>query len=294
MDDIPILVGATSEGKLVTLIDCRVLKASGIPGLFKTTQEITPLIIVYDVHFASVDEFRLKSLRMRYTNLDQWVASSGFRIEFSPEKHDSVTVHYAQPAPIIATLSNGLEVGVRFSTNGPNFAPSQSDIHIQQQAWLDVSAPDERTYDEFVRVLTMFADLIALCVGQPIRPIESHATASESGVASNEQKWIPFKILHNGQPIAPLLPEVASPEMLFRLQDLRSDFANVLERWCVQQKNIKPLYDLYFGTLRRRSMYVEHRFVNMFQALEAFDRRDNLPTPEKLERHQHWKDTNRG
>ena len=33
-------------------------------------------------------------------------------------------------------------------------------------------------------------------------------------------------------------------------------------------------------------MYVEHRFLNMFQALEAFDRRDVVYTPEQEEKHR--------
>ena len=33
-------------------------------------------------------------------------------------------------------------------------------------------------------------------------------------------------------------------------------------------------------------MYVEHRFINMFQALESYDRRTFKPTPEKMKRYQ--------
>jgi ApeA N-terminal domain 1 len=271
MDDIPILVGVTSEGKLISLIDCRVTGPVGIPGLMKTTQEFKPRLIAYDVHFASIDEFRLSSLSMRYSNLDQWVDTPGFRIEFSPSQTYSASVHYVLPEPITATLSSGLTVGVFFSATGPNFDHSRTDVHIQQNAWLRISAPDERSYEELVRAITIVADLISLGIGQPMRPIESQATTSNSESTGGPESSISFKLHHNAQPIAPLLTDVDKPRMLFNLNDLRNTFGTMLETWCVQQTHIKPLYGLYFGTLRSPQMYLEHRFLNMFRALEAFE-----------------------
>lgn len=74
--------------------------------------------------------------------------------------------------------------------------------------------------------------------------------------------------------------------MLFSLNDIRSKFSDILQAWCSQREKIRPLYILYFCTLRSPSMYVEHRFLNMFQALEAFDRRDQVDPPDKVQKHE--------
>jgi hypothetical protein len=82
-----------------------------------------------------------------------------------------------------------------------------------------------------------------------------------------------------------MLPDVDLVDMLFTLSDIRNNLGSILEAWCVQQEIIKPLYSLYFGTLRSPQMYVEHRFLNMFQALEAFDRRRHVPSAESQKKH---------
>lgn len=73
--------------------------------------------------------------------------------------------------------------------------------------------------------------------------------------------------------------------MLFTLSDIRENFNDVLEAWCIRREKLKPLYSLYFGTLRSATMYVEHRFLNMFQALESFDRRHFVPAVEATDKH---------
>ena len=106
----PILVGITVDGKLITLIDCRVTKSSGIPGLVKASLEVLPSIVAYDVHFSSASDFILRSLATRYSNLDSWVATSGFEYEFHRGEGYSVSIRYQRPEPISATLSNGATV----------------------------------------------------------------------------------------------------------------------------------------------------------------------------------------
>jgi hypothetical protein len=240
MDDIPLLLGVTNEGKYVSLIDCSVMRATGISGLTKTTQEIKPRLIAYNVHFTSVEDFRLRSLSMRYSNLDQWVDTSGFTVTLSPAQPYSVSVQYAKPEPIKTTLSNGLTVGVLFSAAGPDFGRSRSEIHIQQKAWLDISASDERPYDELLRATATVVDLISLAVGQPMRPIECQATASDSASTDNPKQSIRFDLIHNAKTSAPILTDVETYKMLFSLEDLRSNFGPILEAWVFNMKTLSP------------------------------------------------------
>jgi hypothetical protein len=281
MSDIPMLVGVTSEGKYITLIDCRVVKASGIPGFTKTSQEIKPELVAYDVHCGCPEEFRLTSLWVRYSNLDEWASTSGFKAAITETQPYRVSMEYVKPEPIRAVLSNGLRVGVGFSATGPDYARLYREMRMEQAAWLTIDSTEERPYDELIRVLTLFADLVALGIGQPLRPLELQAGALDL----DSGKSVHFDLYHNAKPIAPVLPDIDAPWMLFTLTDLQTSFTKTLETWCIQQERIQPLYGLYFGTLRSQSMYVEHRFLNMFQALEAFDRRDHVMPPEKLEKH---------
>ena len=284
LDDVPLLVGITTDGKLLSLIDCRTLKGGGLPGVTKTFQVFRPTIIAYDVHFASADEFRLTSLSGRYSNLDQWVDASGVSYTFPSGNLYPISITYAIPEEVKATLSDGISVGVNFSVTGPDMG-NRSEVQIQQQAWLRVRSSDEHSYEELLRALTMVADFVSLGIGQAVRLVEVQAGAMDSESTENSPKTIYFRLHHNSEPIAPLRENVDHRRMLFTLNDIRENFAKILEAWCIQQEKIRPLYSLYFGTLRSASMYVEHRFLNMFQALEAFDRRDHEPTTEAKVKH---------
>jgi hypothetical protein len=286
--DVPLLLGITADGKSRSLIDCRPVKWSGFPGLTKTSQVFRPMIIAYDVHFASTAEFRLTSLSGRYSNLDQWVDTSGVSYSFPRGNLYPISITYAKPEEVKATLSNGISVNVDFSVTGPDMG-NRREVQIQQHAWLGVDSSDERSYEELLRALTMVADFVSLGIGQAIRLAEIQAGAVDSESTENPRKTIYFRLHHNSEPIAPLREDIASWQMLFTLNDIRENFAKILEAWCIQQEKIRPLYSLYFGTLRSASMYVEHRFLNMFQALESFDRRDFEPTTEAIERHSERK-----
>ena len=286
LNDYPMLLGITSEGKFISLIDCHAAKAGGTPGFTKTYQEIIPRIVGYDVHFESVEDFRLTSLSFRYSNLDEWAATSGFAVTLSSDASYPVTVRFEKPKGVEAELSNGLKVGILFSASGPDFAPVTTEMRIQQKAWLSVSAPDERPYEELLRTLSTVADFIALGIGQPMRALECEATAFDSASRDQPKKSFRFRLHHNAEPIAPVLPDVDASYMAFTLREVKDRFGSFLNTWCAQDEKIKPLYNLYFGTLRSPKMYVEHRFLNMFQALEAFDRRDYVRPEESVKRHE--------
>ena len=59
---VPILLGATSQGQLISLVDCQFL--SGSPSFLhqRGSLKVWPEVLVYGVHFASSDDFRLTSL----------------------------------------------------------------------------------------------------------------------------------------------------------------------------------------------------------------------------------------
>ena len=173
----------------------------------------------------------------------------------------------------------------RIAGRGPDIPAARNEVHFVQKAWVTVVAAEARTYEELLSAVTMVSNFIALGVGQPIRLIETKASAIDSDSKETPQKTIDFAIRENSDPVAPMLPDIAAARMLFTLGDVRGDLEHRLHSWCNQQDKIKPLYSLYFGTLRRPKLYVEQRLVNMFQALESFDRRNYTIPAEQLVKH---------
>jgi hypothetical protein len=159
-------------------------------------------------------------------------------------------------------------------------------MKIVQRAWLSVTATEARGYEYLEQLVTRLSDLVALAIGQPVRPLEFSGTldvrAGKDG--SIEQRSV--EIIHNREPIAPELPDLSSNAMLFTASSISARFGETVRAWFQKYDAVGPLYQLYFGTVRSPWMYVEHRFINMFQALESHHRRTCVQPVERLDQHE--------
>jgi hypothetical protein len=174
-------------------------------------------------------------------------------------------------------------VGFSFTGSGPT-VPVLTEVRIVQQSWIKVRANEPRLFDDLWQMFVELTNLIVLAIGQPVRPLKLGATCDV--VNSPDGKPYPVELIDNRRQAVVSSHEVASYDMLFTFADIQQRFQDIVKAWFGRDEKIRSLYDLYFGTLRSGSMYVEHRFLNMFQALESFDRRSFTHSPEKQKKHQ--------
>jgi hypothetical protein len=151
-DSLPVVLGITSQGEMVSLVDCLVLGGSIPFAGTRGSMKIWPKTLAYGVHFWSADDFRLTSLSVRYSHLDTWVATTGFEVEFSPNVYP-VQVRYTKPEPIEALLSEDLKISLDFSVAGPPFRPGTS-LQITQQSWLTVTSTHGLPFDDLLKHVT--------------------------------------------------------------------------------------------------------------------------------------------
>ena len=279
--EFPVLVGRDSQGHLISLIDCQVLEWSyPIPTLSGGELQLWPTILVYGVHFESAEDFRLRSLSVRYTHVDTWVGTHGFTVNLGT-KFYPVEVRYARPEPIECTLPNDLKVSIEFSASGPAM-PITAEARIIQRSWLTVASTTDLPFEKLLEFATDFANLISLGVGEPLTPLGMSGKCTAQDPSGNITQ-ASVDLIHNRKPIAPASREVSYFDMLFTLPNIRDRFAELVRAWFGRDEAFRSLCALYFGTMRSPFMYVEHRFLNMFQALESFDRRTFQVPPEKLQ-----------
>lgn len=286
-DGFPVLLGLTSANRSITAFGC--VTQGGILPLFgRGSLKLRPTVIAHDVHFEERSDFALTSLSVRYSNLDVWADTSGFTIHTATASLYPVHVEYSIPGQVEAKLPNGMSVGVVFSVAGPSLR-AVSELQIVQRAWVIVRAAEDDSYEDLLQVSTGFADLISVAVGEPLRPLEISGTCKVS-VGGGEIESKAIVIVDNREPIAPEKRDVAVRDMLFSLKDIRSRFAEIVLAWFTRSEVIRPLYSLYFGTLRSPFMYVEYRFLNMFQALESYHRRTRVTPLEEVQGYQERRD----
>lgn len=280
-EPIPVLTGFTTSGRRVSLVECFPLR-SILPIVGNGSLELRPTLIIYDVHFETADDFKLKSLSIHCSNLDRWLATSGFALEPGTQLYP-LSLTYSIPSSIDVPLDNGVGIGFSFSGRGPSF-PVFSEVRITQQSWIRARSDQPRPFESLWPMLIDLTNLIALACGQPVRPLEIRATCEV--VNSPDGKPYSIELIDNRPQIVGSPQEAAAHDMLFTFADVKEQFDKIVKAWFGRDAKIQSLYDLYFGTLHSNSMYVEHRFLNMFQALESFDRRSFVPAVEQMERHQ--------
>ncbi len=283
-DSFPVLLGLTSANRYITAFGCDT-QGGSFPLFGRGSLQLRPTVIAHDVHSTDEAGLALTSLSVRYSNLDIWAATSGFAVQYPTASPYPVHVAYSIPDPVEAELPDGLSLRVSFCVAGPSL-PVGSELHMVQRAWVTVMAREGRRYEDLLRCATGFADFIALAVGQPLRPLEMSGTCNASVGGGDQIEERTMVIVDNREPIAPEKRDVAVWDMVFSLNDIRSRFAEIVQAWFTKSEAIRPLYDLYFGTLRSPFMYVEQRFLNMFQALESYDRRTRITPPDKVQAHQ--------
>src|SRR6266699_3580843 len=137
-DTVPILLGTTSSGELVSLIDCQYLEGT-LPFITsRGSLKLSPTTVVRGVHFESLEDFRLQALSVRYSHVDIWAATSGFSMEMTPE-FLPITVTYTQPKSVTSAISDDLTFSVEFSASFPSLPP-KTIVHMLQQSWLSIAS----------------------------------------------------------------------------------------------------------------------------------------------------------
>jgi hypothetical protein len=284
-DSLPVLIGRSSQGVLISLIDCQVLEWSHtlVPSLSRGSLKLWPAVLAHGVHFENAEDFRFLSLSVRYSHLDTWTGTSGFTVKPGTTFYP-LEIQYAKPESVDCTLSGGLKVSIEFSASGPTM-PARTHLEITQQSWLTVTSTADLPFKKLLEHNMDLANLISLGVGEPLRPLEMSASCNAQD-PSGATTLVSVELIHNRKPIAPISREVSYFDMLFTLPNVRDRFGELIAAWFERDDAFRSLCALYFGTMRSPFMYVEHRFLNMFQGLESFDRRTSQLPAEKLQKHE--------
>jgi hypothetical protein len=131
-------------------------------------------MLAHGVHFESAEDFRLKSLSIRYSHADTWAGTSGFTVALGAGFYP-LEVRYAKPDPVECTLSDGLKVSIEFFASGPAM-PISTHLEITQRSWLTVTSEVDLPFRTLLEHVTDLANLISLGVGEPLKPLEMSAT----------------------------------------------------------------------------------------------------------------------
>ena len=110
--------------------------------------------------------------------------------------------------------------------------------------------------------------------------MESTYPLAIEGITEANKEMIKDKVYYSPVEIYYELPNISKTtktllpfDMLFTFKDISNRFEIFLRNWFEKADLLKPICDLYFGTLYNPHMYLEHRFLSLIQAIESFHQR---------------------
>jgi len=254
MLELEIILGISSNGKNITLHKCFETKSNvSVPRLLTSSFYANEVFV--GAHFQKSEDIKFRELSICYSYLDEWVNISGFNIQY-PDKRE-VVIKYKQPEPIQASIGEDCKMFIDFQVT-----IVQKEASIKQRTYIRIEPSVEKSLEEYWNIMRDIQNFLSLGVTEPVYPL----TITGITEANNS----PVEIYYHSPEISKVPKTLC---MLFTFKDISDRFEILLKNWFEKADTLGPVYDLYFGTLYNPRMYLQHQFLSLIQAIEAYHRR---------------------
>ncbi len=281
-----IILGASSNGKNITLHKCFETESNlSIPGSLTSSFYANEVFV--GAHFQKSEDIKFRGLSIRYSYLDEWIGISGFDIQYFDKKE--VVIKHKQSEPIQASIGEDCIIFIDIlAAMHSVHSIVQKEMSIEQRTYLRVKHPVEKSLDEYWSIIRQIQNFLSLGIAEPVCPLEI------IGETEANKEIISVKIYYHLPEISEAFKTIYPHDMLFTFKDISDRFEMLLKNWFEKASTLEPVYDLYFGTLYNPWMYLQHQFLSLIQAVEAYHRRkfegkyqsdeDYKPTYEKFKK----------
>jgi hypothetical protein len=206
-----------------------------------------------------------------FQHLSQWVDISGLKVSYS-KSH--ISIRYKFPKPVKIFSDKDFNVEVNFGFKNP-FDRSKLETSLKEEVYINIKASGAKSLDDFFSVINIFQDFLTLAISEPIKPYSIQGKTEKAKLVFDDKEYFePIQVISERILINKLdSPRFIIPwKMLFTLKAI-SHKKRLMKNWFNKSELLKPIYDLYFGTLYKQGMYTSNEFLNLAQALESYHRR---------------------
>ncbi len=270
-----IILGITSNGKFITLYKCYESQSHmSMPGYISSSFIIS--VVLMGHHFEKEEDIIFDNLSLNYSHLEEWTRITGFKYNLESDSKTHITKHevsYKFPQNVEAKLDN---LNISFDYNFTSEGDRIKEVILKQTTFIRIEPYDSLDLNSYLtNICYHIQNFLCLAMGRAVYPLiikgknKGCKTELRDGSVMYNDIFIYYSIKNLSISSRKLLPN----DMLFSFVDIRDNFERCLRCWFVKSELLKPVYDLYFGTLYNPSMYLQHKFLSLIQAIESYHRR---------------------
>ena len=269
-----IILGITSNGKLITLYKCYEsqfhMSMSGFLG-----SSFIASVAFLGCHFEKEEEIRFDSLSLNYSYLEEWTGITGFQFKIEPDSKNRLTKHeiiYSFPEKTEAKIGN---LSISFDYNFTSGGDWLKEVNLKHTTFIKIKPSKSLHFNDYQDICYHIQNFLSLTIGKAIFPIiiKGKSERSSTKLQNGKAVYKDIFIYYATNSLFETSSKIHPSDMLFTFSDISGKFENILKNWFEKAEMLKPVYDLYFGTLYNPRRYLQHQFLSMIQAVEAYHRR---------------------
>jgi ApeA-like protein/HEPN superfamily Apea-like protein len=246
-----VILGRDAHNKEITLFGCSSPSSTLQGGM--TSHSFRPLTAIIGQTFARWSEITFSSVRVEYSLLHEWIGRSSLSVDLGANR---ATFDRAEDLRFELTPEVTLTLGAAVESTHDH-----SGLRVTEGHWAEYTFKTpisvDAIYDRFVVVLRR---LLTLLTGKRV---------FAEAITFNNDK---FELLQPNEGVQDADRGILANHMVASFSELGDGAGDALRRWFQYHTRLEPALNLYFATVFNRSLYSNHSFLFLAQALEVYHR----------------------
>jgi hypothetical protein len=268
-----LILGLTSEGKEITLFKCYEYQSViHIPGFMNSCFFISVVFVGHQ--FKKIEDIVFDSILLNYNNLNEWAGINGFQLQpnkNNEDDHPLAEIRYFKPQIVAVKLEKfSISIDFQFTQKG-----GFSEIKWEQTTFFKIDTDEPTNFDGYMSLCYNIQNFLSLAMGSAALPLTVIAKTKECQITMGDGNvmYPEIFIFYPIRGFNELKKNITYFNMLFSFRDISADYEKCIKNWFAKSSALKPVNDLYFGTLYNSSIYLQHAFSSLIQAIETYHRR---------------------
>ena len=263
------LLGRTTDGTAITLLNCRCYKRPAFDGLFGDAPKAIALIansLILGFHVDTVDPL-ISSASILLRNVTGWWGRSGLEVDMA--KYPDLVVRYTPPDSLVLQDGGKFQVSMQSRCLCSEEALTNNRVTLLEETRFEVRASTPRPLSEFEHIIQACGDFLSIacltwCETDELKLLLPAVKDSTAKVGTFHAVPIDRSrgITHKGMP----------HKMLFRFNDIKDRPSKFFRSWLSHAEELYYVRALYFAGAYGGD-FREEKFLFLIRSLEAFHRR---------------------